>query len=570
VNRPGFVTVLAFCLLLARESHAALQVGAPLWGFDGKVRSRSFNVVSVEVSNRSAQPFDGRLVLDSQGSGAPAAQQQVYLAPGSSRWVQFFPYIGSYVPNWRLSWDDGRGHAEDLGQPGVGPPATVILADPNALGARAVRMRLFPENLFPATVSATDGLSAVVLDHQPHWEAPRREAFLDWLRRGGIVHLLPGADGTLPKFTDDLAVLGITSGDRQRVGAGLVVKHTIGRAEITEEWFKEHGFPQPEVRSDGQGAVDIDNFCFSKLGAVTRPNINWALIYSLTLLYVVLIGPVFYVLRKRNYRLLLGGFLATVVLFAWVFTVIGRRGYGEKQIYHTLAIARPLGGGRFDVHEWIHAFATSGDTYRFEHAGGGHLYGTASSEENVRGEIVTGRESHFSADIPLFSSRPFLHRGVMKADDPRLKVEHWGMKAGSASLNTLRVSAAPEFHANVFTAVLEHDGRYSEMAVTGEGFELREVTRAKPASEYFGPNYYDEYGDADNIIRTLRSLHPLFISFANGEGAYFKKRLAMPPRSADQARLFLYAEGPPEFGIKNDRFQRGQSLVLYVMDIFKP
>ena len=44
----------------------------------------------------------------------------------------------------------------------------------------------------------------------------------------------------------------------------------------------------------------------------------------------------------------------------------------------------------------------------------------------------------------------------------------------------------------------------------------------------------------------------------------------MPPRGADRARLFLYAEGPPEFGIKNDRFQRGQSLVLYVMDIFKP
>jgi hypothetical protein len=439
-------------------------------------------------------------------------------------------------------------------------------------------MRLFPENLFPATVSATDGLSAVVLDHQPHWEAPRREAFLDWVRRGGIVHLLPGADGAFPKFTDDLAVLDITAGDRQRIGAGLVVKHTIGRAEITEQWLKEQGFPQPEIRAAGKGAVDIDNFSFNKLGAITRPNINWTLIYWLTLLYVVLIGPVFYVLRKRNYRLLLGGFLATVVLFAWVFTVIGRRGYGEKQIYHTLAIARPLGGGRFDVHEWIHAFATSGDIYRFEHAGGGHLYGTASYEENVRGEIVTGRESHFSADIPLFSSRPFLHRGVMKTDDPRLKVEHWGLKAGSATSNTLRVSAAPEFRANVFTAILEHDGRYSEMAVTGEGFELREVTRAKPASEFFeqnryydyGRGYYGEYGDADSIIRSLRSLHPLFICFANGEGAYFQKHLAMPPRSADQARLFLYAEGPPEFGMKNDRFQRGRSLVLYVMDIFKP
>jgi hypothetical protein len=440
-------------------------------------------------------------------------------------------------------------------------------------------MRLFQENHFPTTVSATDGLAAVVLDHQPHWEAPRREAFLDWVRRGGIVHLLPGADGALPQFTDDLAVLNITTGDRQRVGAGLVVKHTINRSEITEQWLKEHGFPQPAVRNDGKGNVgDLDSFSFSKLSAITRPNINWALIYGLTLLYVLIIGPVFYLLRKRNYRLLLGGFLATVVLFAWVFTVIGRRGYGEKQIYHSLAIAHSLGGGRFDVHEWIHAFATTGDIYRFNHTGGGHLYGTASFEENVRGEIVTGRESHFSADIPLFSSRPFLHRGVMKTDDPRLKVEQWVTKDGATALKALRVSAAPEFRKNVFTAVFEHDGRYSDMTMTGEGFEFRAGTQAKAATDYFGQNqyydygrgYYGDYGDEASIIRTLRSLHPLFICFANGEAAYFRKYLAMPPRSADQARLFLYAEGPPEFGLKNDRFQRGQSLVLYVVDIFKP
>ena len=41
-------------------------------------------------------------------------------------------------------------------------------------------------------------------------------------------------------------------------------------------------------------------------------------------------------------------------------------------------------------------------------------------------------------------------------------------------------------------------------------------------------------------------------------------------RPADHARLFLYAEAPAGFRMQNDRFQPGASLVLYVVDIFKP
>ena len=584
VNRTGFLPVLALWLLLAGHSHAALQVGPPLWGFDGKVLPNAFTLLSVEISNHGTHAFDGDLVLHDLGSGAPV-KQAVYLAPGTSRWVQFHPYVGGYVPGWRLSWKDDRDREEDMGQPGNGPPATVLLADPEAPGMRAAHMRIFAENIFPTLVSATDGLGAVVLDHQPRWDAQRREAFLDWVRRGGIVHVLPGGDGAVPQFSDDFAPLNITAGDRQRVGAGLVARHAITRAEITEQWLKEHGFPARELRTDGTGNIsDTDGFVFHKLAAITRPNINWPLIYWLTVLYVVLIGPVFYLLRKRNYRLLLGGFLATVALFAWVFTVIGRRGYGEKQIYHSIAIARPLGAGRFDVQEWIHAFATSGDIYKFTHGDGGQLYGTHSEGDSVRGEIREGKESQFAADIPLFSSRPFLHRGVMKAEDPALKVEEWGDtfeplgKAGVMTpLKTFRVSAAPEFRKRVFTAVLERNVRYSVLALTPDGFELQPNAAWKTADEFFDKNSYyyqghygSEYGDHDSIVQQLRALHPFLISLANGERAYSKKYVPPLAKGADHARLFLYAEGPPGFAMKNNQFESGKSLVLYVDDIFKP
>ena len=275
MNRPAFIPAFVLWLMLAVKCHAALDVGKPLWGFDGKVLPNAFTVMSIEVGNRGAQPFDGDLVLRDLGSGAPL-KLAVFLAPGTSRWVQFHPYVGGYVPGWKLTWNDGREREEDMGQPSTGAPATVLLADPDAPGMRAVRMRLFAENLFPTTVSATDGLAAVVLDHQPRWDAPRREAFLDWVRRGGTVHLLPGADGAAVQFTDDFSPLNITgSADRQRIGAGLVVRHTITRAEMTEQWLKEHGFAPPELREDGQQNMsDRDGFILHRLAAITRPRMS--------------------------------------------------------------------------------------------------------------------------------------------------------------------------------------------------------------------------------------------------------------------------------------------------------
>ena len=578
VNRSGILPLLALCLLLAGPAHAALHVGPPLWGFDGKVLPNAFTILSVQVSNHGAKAFDGDLVLRDGAGGAPL-KQAIFLTPGGARWVQFHPYIGSYVPDWRLSWHDGRDESEDMGQPVSGPPATVLLADSDSPGMRAARMRVFPENQFPTTVSATDGLGAIVLDHQPHWDALRREAFMDWVRRGGIVHVLPGADGAVPQFNDDLAPLNIAGGNRQRVGAGQVARHAIARADITEQWLKEHGFPALEMRADGKGNIaDCDSFVFHKLAAVTRPNIQWGLIYLLTVAYVAVIGPAFYLLRKRNYRVLLGGFLATVALFTWVFTVIGRRGYGEKQIYHSIAIAHPLGAGRFDVHEWIHAFATAGDIYQFAHGQGGQFYGTASQGETVRGEIREGKESSFTADIPLFSSRSFLHRGVMAGEDPGLKVEAWQAPHGVSPLKTFRVSAAPGFRKRVFTAVLEHMGDYAELALTPTGFELPPDASPKHAQDFFGKtSYYDygryyggDYGDAEAIVRELRALHPFFICLANGKPAYFKKYVPPPAPGADHARLFLFAEAPAGFALKNERFESGHSLVLYVADLFKP
>ena len=122
------------------------------------------------------------------------------------------------------------------------------------------------------------------------------------------------------------------------------------------------------------------------------------------------------------------------------------------------------------------------------------------------------------------------------------------------------------------------DGRYLELNLTPDGFELPKNASLKTANDFFRQNHYSYYGsysdsyygDAEGVIRELRTLHPFLISLANGEPVHSKKYLTQPARSADHARLFLYAEAPPGFAMKNDRFESGTSLVLYVADIFKP
>ncbi len=538
-------------------------------------------ILSFEVRNIGGRAFDGDLTLEEAlGVGRSQAPyvRHLFLAPGTSQWVQFYFYTGIYTPEWRLSWTEEKGGVIPFERPDSGVPATVMLADPESPAMRNVRMPVFPETLFPTTVSATDALHAVVLDHSPRWDPPRRQAFLDWVKRGGTVHLLPGLNGDMPQFTEELAPLNVTA-DRTTIGAGLVVKQKISLSEINPNWLEKAGFsPTAATKNNDNGNItDLDAMLFRKLSGATKPSIAWWLIYLLTIAYVLLIGPAFYLLRKRDYRLLLAGFVATVVLFAWIFTVVGRRGYGEKQIYHSLAIAHSLGGGRYDVSEWIHAFATTGDNYRFEHAGGSQLYAALSEGETVRGAVVLGKESHFDADMPLFSSRPFHHRGVLNADDLGVEIQEWKLGPNAAQgPRYLKLKLNPAIASKVIQARIQHGEQYYNLVPVADGLEINPGA-GQTAQSFFGENnnFYDygiygEGGDKAAAIERLRGLDKLFIALANNEPFYFRKSVTSTPLPPDRARLFIYASAPAGFSMKSDKFQSGESFVLYVQDLTKP
>ena len=143
--------VMAIILLASATCLSAVEIRAVQWGFDGKVLPEHINVLSVLIANPGAAPIDDRLILRGTG-GAPYFSACV-LAPGASRWVQFYPWIGPHQDGFELQL--GR-QVMPLPEPSFGPPAVVLLIEERSLSS-AKALKGFPEEIFPTTVAATDG-----------------------------------------------------------------------------------------------------------------------------------------------------------------------------------------------------------------------------------------------------------------------------------------------------------------------------------------------------------------------------------------------------------------------------
>ncbi|MEQ1862682.1 MAG: hypothetical protein ABMA13_22405 [Chthoniobacteraceae bacterium] len=549
----------------------ALEIREIRWGFDGKAMPNRFNLLSVLVAQEGgARPFDGELALietrgGELGVGAPIAQP-LYLTPGTQRWVQFVPFV-SQENEWRLRWGQGEKARFVVPAAKFGPPATVLLRDATAVFADTARLAAFPDELFPTSVAATDALDQIVLDHTPRWDAPRREAFLDWLRRGGIVHLLRGPEGH-PRFEGDLAVLNETG----RIGAGRVIRHDVGREDCDEAFLAKAGYARREFKKQegntGPMLYRFDQTLLQNLASLTKPQVQWWLLYLLTLAYLAFIGPVHYAWsRKVDWRLAIAGFLGTVAVFALAFIIAGHRGSGEKQTSHSLAIARSLGGDRWDVQEWVSAFATKGDFYKLTHTAPANYYSALSDAEGVNGKITGGKDGHFDVDIPLYSARPFLHRAVMSGPKAEVKVIEW--KADKLVLEL------PETFPRVTgSAHLRLRGQIRSVAVDG-----RKIAYADSKGGLVAP---EDHWFSDNELRALQQFEwtnrmfdpksastPLFARSLGGVKA-MPHALTPRPLSPDHLQIFLFAEAPASFAMKGKGFDRGRGHVLYVIDVFRP
>ena len=605
-------TVIALVLLIAgaaeaQETKPKLKIREVVWGFDGKLQPNSFNPVSILLDNQGAEAFDGTLVLQArQGFGVIGARlvTEAYVQSSGERWIQFTPYIGSDATTctWRLSW---RGGSSELPPVKAGQDAFVVLVSRSGLSMGTRGLRNFNEDVFPATVAATSPLASVVLDHVPRWEQPRRQAFSDWLRRGGNLHLLLGSDDTFPEFSDELAMLN-NPAEMQSYGAGVVFRHRMTREQLSSGFQKQAMAMEDSVRgiptkgSDKQLEEAIEraqtqdfNYGYggfgygwdpcaslhSHLAEMTRPKHAWWLIYLMSIVYILMIFPGCFLLgRKRfHYVVVYGGILGTAAVFSLLFLLVGRRGYGERTSVNSVGLAVHLGDDTFDVIQWGNAFVTSGDTYEIRHQGSGRVYSAGQmsglSPEAVDGTIgltESGGQvgTSFMAAVPPFSNRAFVAR-------QRLRISGFETKLTKCDVDgTLRAvelevgegfqpdsqSRLLLFYGNAVYSASYSDGKISMAARLGRLPDAIDQQALRDSGSYF--MYDSEELTTDERYRRMVS-HMLAYRFGIQKSEdYSKARLPQ-----DRIRLLAYVPLPDAAHIVGETFPTQQGYVLVSKDI---
>ena len=602
---PLRILVLICCsVALGAQRVHAIEIEEIVWGFDGRVKPNDFNLISVLISNPSPEPFEGSFRLQKRtGSGQHVGaiiEEPVYVSPFASRWVQFYPYITGRRDEWALSWNRGRSRYNIVSPAINEKPARVLLEDPGNLNRRGGSVKRFPENLFPPIGTATSALGVVILDHAPRWEEARRQAFLDWLHGGGTVHVIYGTDRKYPEFSASLAELG-TPLEKQRVGSGVVYKHPRTRNELDSEFInsilsanpssstgnpeqdplEEASAGNADQQSSGYEDYDqswdsynSDNGFFSNLKQMTRVNHNWALIYLMAFLYILLIFPGCYVLGRLrvDYRLTIGSLLATVAVFSLGFLLVGRRGYGESTIVHSVAIARYIDNGDYDVRQWSNVFVTDGDYYSINHEGNERLYSTCQDFEAVNGVIHSGRDGQFFVDIPPFSSRTFAHRTKLEGDPVSIKVQTW---KSDEVLHELLLSINENFPEKTqqiyvlfrdrFYSLSRKPGRLHLKTNVGSVSGFLRLDEYSDYQYYGGMTFYDSDDDRTPDERFRSMLVPLM---ARNLGVSDEKEINAFSLPDDRIRLFAYSPMPEPFFVRNNRFARQSGYVLYCFDVF--
>lgn len=609
-----------------------LKINQVVWGFDGRVTPNEFNPVSILLDNQSDEPFEGSIALQQrsgtgQAIGAPFVEEGLYIQALGRRWLQFVPYMGTAPDgsNWQLRWKGGR---ERLPTVNAGKAAMVRLSKSGGLGAEGKGVRNFDEAIFPTSVTATSGLRSLVMDHMPRWEKPRRQALSDWLRLGGQLHILHADDGEYPKFNEELSILNGPL-DRQKVGSGTIFRHARQASKLDSQFAKQARAMEQAVRristDDGEDALEreierlkaktMEGFptlqygwdaaerAHGSLMEITQPDHNWALIYLLSIIYILIIFPGCFLLgrRRAHYLVTYGAILGAAGVFSLAFLFVGRRGYGERTEVNAVAIAQRIEGDRWEIMQWSNAFVTRGDTYDLTHAGEGTAYATGQETEPVRGSIAKRERDNqqvartFRVEIPPFSNRPYVHRQTVaipqfsakvltaatgqeltevtiQVDDrlrnslakipytPRASNQHRGFVEDTpGQLPIVRAV----YQNTVYS--LNVDWTTGMLTLGGRLGAIHQFIDARSLNQY--ANTMGFWYDKEKPPPEQRYARLFHAMVAHHFGIFSVADLAETGLAPDHIRLLVYTKMPEEMFIQGDTFSNQKGYVLFSQDL---
>jgi hypothetical protein len=561
----------------------ALSVGEDvIWGFGNQVVPGRVNPVFVRVFNDRPASFAGTIHLfavpNVGGRVGERMAQECYVSPFTERWLQFSVYVGNYWGEWELEWGKGAFDRERLKKPRRGTPARVFLTVADQRGTRGVNIKAFPSDLLPPDVSSLEGLRSVALDAVPRWEPARRMAFLQWIRGGGIVHLLEDADGRYPQFGEHLDVLN-RDDDRYHVGSGLIIRHLISRRDLTDEYLADQGFPEPAFQEDGKVVVhDVQSLFFDYLRSQVRAKHPWIAIFVIMIIYIAMVGPGNgYVARKRNTTTWATVcYLGIVVLFSAVFAIMGGYGNKDSASARAVSVARSIGNGTYDVTQWYSVFVTRSGTYDIRHASDHNTYATCDEMHAVNGISRGGLDGVLHLSIPLNSSSTFLHRGVVKIDDFEMRLVE-----GTGNSNILagvafetgknfpeKVIAMWAYHQGVYYPISREGNRLS----VGEPVDGENLVTHKTTSDFIYRRHSNllriRADDPDDTRTYADEMARILMARSVNQPDVFRHTATLDTVDPRRVRVFIMTERTSAFAIESNIFKDDKGLVIYEEDLF--
>ena len=421
----AFVFLVGLVLLVGQAS--AIEVREVRWGFNGAIKRNAFNLCSIDFINPSPDPFIGMIELRpangiGRGEDVPWVED-VYIAPGESRTIQFTPFVSSQAPDWRVKWGQASNQHFDFPHSNREIPDQVAVQFIALQGVSSPLrgIEAFLENDFPIGAAGTEVLGSVVLDHVPRWDEVRTRAFRDWLGRGGRLYLIQDRDGKPLKFPSGLDELNLPS-DRFAVGQGVVMRQAIvhDAGEIpglmTEVAKSATAANNPNNSYGMDPSLTGMTQLYQTMRNMVRPDHNWTLIFFLALIYLLILFPgIWLVSRQRgDFRITYALIVGTVLVFSWFYAEVGKRGYGESSGLRQMMVAYPLGNQRIALTKCCSLFVTDGGRYDILPHGEGAVFALDSATEFSGDAIVVNRpQAKIEADIPPFSACSFQESSVL-------------------------------------------------------------------------------------------------------------------------------------------------------------